>query len=104
MAYAMNSKEMEPLNFKTNFYSIWYRKRELSALKTLILVYTGPTYKFALYMGHTQQNIAFLKTVSSQSISVQFTRKAAPMKAIQAYGGVEVYVHEFLTLALDGNE
>jgi hypothetical protein len=55
-------------------------------------------------MGHTQQNIAFLKTVSSQSISVQFARKVVPMKAIQAYGGGEIYIHEFLTFELDGYE
>ena len=55
-------------------------------------------------MGHTQQYITFLKTNSSKSVSVKITGKIVPMKAMQDYGGVEVYLHEFLTLALDGNK
>lgn len=35
---------------------------------------------------------------------MKITGKVVPMNAMQAYGGVEVYFQEFLTLALYGNE
>jgi len=97
MAIAIHRKEMEPLQFKTNFDSIWYSKCELDAVLKTRFSFIQVQYINPYFIWDTHNNIS---TSSSKSVSVKITGKIVPMNAMQAYGGSEGISSRILNLGI----